>query len=308
MTTSKLSQESFKAVESSQGQTLGFPVVKDPNDPNTILRLSEKSGRRSGTQKHVSFDIPRASSVLENGRMARSSLPQSSMSRSSTQVTNFLRTMESEYGKPRNGRNYAFGSIPPSKHYVVSNMQRFGLPPMIYQDAYYSDELDTPDRAREWAGREFRLESLTVPFLPDFDPTATSDAVLGEGSSLLPDWAKQERQHQIRRQICGIRSWVIADPPPTYTDVAEWGRKDRLKRKTSLDISREEHKKYPRIKSKLSQIDGPTQKNKHGFKYTQDQKSTSVQHEAQYMSTMSLEVHINTRGGFVPNPEEDEVQ
>ncbi|THV72399.1 putative DNA polymerase zeta catalytic subunit [Aureobasidium pullulans] len=308
MTSSKLSQEAFKAVESSQIQTLGFPVVKDPYDSNTILRLSQKSGRLSGSQKHVSFDTPKAASVLENGRMAKSSLPQSSITRSSTQVPNFLRTMESVYGKPRNGRNYAFGILPPSRHYVVSNMQRFGLPPMIYQNAYYSDELDTPDRAREWAGREFRLESLTVPFLPDFDPTATSDAVLGYGSSLLPDWTKQERQHQIRRQNCGIRSWVIADPPPTYTDVAEWGRKDRLQRKTSLDMSREEHKKYPRIKSKLSQIDGPTQKNKHGFKYTQDQKSTSVQHEAQYMSTMSLEVHINTRGGFVPNPEEDEVQ
>ncbi|PVH71583.1 putative DNA polymerase zeta catalytic subunit [Cadophora sp. DSE1049] len=179
---------------------------------------------------------------------------------------------------------------------------------MIYQDAYYSNERDTPDRAREWAGREFRLKSLTVPFLPDFDPTATSDAVLGERSSLLPDRIKQERQYQIQRQNCGIRSWVIADPPPTYTEVAEWGRKDLLRRKTSEDISRGEHKSDPRIKSKLSQIDGPTQKNKHGFKYTQDQKSTSVQHETHYMSTMSLEVHINTRGSLVPNPEEDEVQ
>ncbi len=39
-----------------------------------------------------------------------------------------------------------------------------------------------------------------------------------------------------------------------------------------------------------------------------EQASTSVEHEAQYMSTMSLEVHVNTRGKLVPNPEEDEVK
>jgi DNA polymerase zeta len=63
-----------------------------------------------------------------------------------------------------------------------------------------------------------------------------------------------------------------------------------------------------RQKGKLSQIDGPTQKNMHGFKYTQPKKTANIMREANYMSTMSLEVHVNTRGNFVPNPEEDEVQ
>jgi DNA polymerase zeta len=63
-----------------------------------------------------------------------------------------------------------------------------------------------------------------------------------------------------------------------------------------------------RSKRYFSQIDGPTPKNKHGFAYTQKNKSTSVEHEVQYMSTMSVEVHVNTRGKFVPNPEQDEVQ
>ncbi|KAK2075074.1 hypothetical protein P8C59_009232 [Phyllachora maydis] len=58
----------------------------------------------------------------------------------------------------------------------------------------------------------------------------------------------------------------------------------------------------------ISQIVGATPKNKHGFRYSQKRKSTSVQHEAQYMSTMSVEVHVNTRGKLFPDPGEDAVQ
>jgi DNA polymerase zeta len=47
--------------------------------------------------------------------------------------------------------------------------------------------------------------------------------------------------------------------------------------------------------------------NDYGFKYSQKAKSTSVEHQTQYMSTMSLEVHVNTRGKRSPNPEEDEI-
>ncbi|QSS58946.1 polymerase zeta subunit, partial [Histoplasma capsulatum] len=59
--------------------------------------------------------------------------------------------------------------------------------------------------------------------------------------------------------------------------------------------------------SALSQIEGPTQKDRHGFKYSQKKPTRNVRQEAQYMSVMSLEVHVNTRGTLVPNPEEDEI-
>ncbi|CZT04891.1 hypothetical protein WAI453_007596 [Rhynchosporium graminicola] len=309
MPSSRLSQESLKAAEHSQLPSLGFPVVKDPHDPYTILRLSQRNGPQSGTlgkQKHVSFGPSLPLPVSDPGQMSKGTSFQSTMSHSSTPMSAILRNMESCYGMPVDGRHFAFGILPPSKRYVETSMQAFGLSSKIYQDAYYSDELDVPERAREWAGREFKLESLSVPFLPDFDPVATLD----EKPNILPDRAKQEKQYSDQRQNCGLLSWTIADPPPTFAEVAEWGRKDRLKQRK---ISEKEHGKAEsgkgsRKNSKLSQIEGPTQKNKHGFKYTQDQKSTSVQHEAQYMSTMSLEVHINTRGSLVPNPEKDEVQ
>jgi DNA polymerase zeta len=60
-------------------------------------------------------------------------------------------------------------------------------------------------------------------------------------------------------------------------------------------------------RTESSQLDMPTQRNK-GFKYTQKQKTENVKHEAQYMSIMSLEIHVNTRDGFVPDPEKDAIQ
>jgi DNA polymerase zeta len=202
---------------------------------------------------------------------------------------------------------------PPLADYVISTMQDFNLPPVIYQDAYYSDELDVPDRAREWAGREFKLESLTVPFLPEFDPTGTSEATFGKKPAIIPDRLKEEKAYRNQRRTCTLQSWEIADSPPTYAEVAEWvtAQENRLTTKSAkngTNIAMFRPIASARMKGTLSQIEGPTQKNRHGFKYTQKQDATSVKHEAQYMSIMSLEVHVNTRGNFVPNPEEDEIQ
>ncbi|KAI9050457.1 hypothetical protein LZ554_005620 [Drepanopeziza brunnea f. sp. 'monogermtubi'] len=307
------SQESIKARDASQPPSLRFPVVKDPHDPDTMLRLSQRGSQNalSGKIKHVSFDPSPSTFESEREKPSKSSVIQGSVGQKPlTPAAAILRNMAVEYGKTATGRILISSTLPPSKIHVASTMQASGLPPVIYQDAYYSNEVDVPDRPREWAGREFKLESLTVPFLPEFDPTGTSDAVLGQKLGALPDKAKEERSYQRQRQNCSLRSWMIATPPPTYAEVAEWSRRERFKLSytPTAQNSGPSRVEETSAQSNLSQIDGPTQKNKHGFKYTQDQKTTSVKHEAQYMSTMSLEVHINTRGNFVPNPEEDEVQ
>ena len=188
---------------------------------------------------------------------------------------------------------------------VKETMHKDGLPDIIYQEAFYSNEDDVPDRPREYAGREFKLESVSVPFLPDFDPTGTSPATFGRKPAALINSAAEERADSARRRRCKILHWTIAEQPPSKSTVISWldeefqnlvaGRIDTAK--TLLG------KKFP-----LSQIDGPTQKNKYGFKYSQKQASTSVQYETQYMTVMSLEVHVNTRGNLAPNPEHDEVE
>ena len=311
---SKSSQDSTKGADKSQTQPLLFPVVKDPQDPSTIQRLSQKSASQASPSKklkRVSFEPLSPYSDDQNQKQAtKDSQIQWNFVRSSTPVSGVVKKMREQFDYDSHGVILAISELPPFGLSVVSTMPELDLPSMIYQDAFYSKESDVPERAREWAGREFKLESLTVPFLPDFDRTGTSEASRGAKNGVLPDRVKEEKNHRARRRNCGLLSWEVAEPPPTYAEVELWSHIDKRERKAALakKIAQAQATGTPRKKNKLSQIDGPTQKNKHGFKYTQDHETTSVKHEAQYMSTMSLEIHVNTRGNLVPNPEEDEVQ
>jgi DNA polymerase zeta len=313
LTTKSSSQETVKANERPQIQPLNFPVVKDPNDPKTILRLSQRSSSQpspSERKKHVSFDpsIPFPDSLKGHSVSLSSAAAWDSTMPNPMFVV--LSSMQNTFENPHAGVILALSEPPPSCKSVISTMQQHNLPQVIYQDAFYSNEIDVPQRAREWAGREFKLESLSVPFLPEFDPTGTSVATFGEKAGIVPDKHKEDRSHGRRRRACSLQSWQIAEPPPTSAEVKKWLRNEQAEKRAHAVKYRRSRPitSSPRAKRKLSQIDGPTQKNKHGFKYTQNQAGTSVQHEIQYMSTMSLEIHVNTRGNFVPNPEEDEVQ
>lgn len=306
------SQESLKARGGWQTQPLGFPVVKDPHDPETVLRLSQESASQASPaekKKPITWD-PSLLSSSQGRAPSMMSLSLPSCTQSAQPMLKVVKNIRKAFGSASNSTLLAFGELPPSSLEVVSTMQDFNLPPAIYQDAFYSKENDVPERPREWAGREFKLESSTVPYLTDFDPTGSSDATFGKKQANIPDKSKEEREHARRRRACNLKSWQIAELPPTLLEVDEWFRGEQA-RKTVTAAAKSVAVRpgvSPLAKGKLSQIDGPTQKNKYGFKYTQNQATSNVRHEAQYMSTMSLEVHVNTRGNFVPNPEEDEVQ
>ncbi|KAL2209296.1 hypothetical protein CC79DRAFT_1367486 [Sarocladium strictum] len=291
-------------------QTLNFPIVKDPDDPNTRLHLSQQSGGSPSQPeakrlKHVSFDPSSFPKTTNGDRQSSSPLKPDSLSlKPSSLPTTSSSPQLTTAPFPASSRTSVVAALPPSIDHVLSTLSNHHLPDVVYQDAYYSNEADVPARAREYAGREFRLESNTVPFLPAFDPTALSlisHGVRGDGPDIEAaalEYARQGRQ-------CSWRSWEFARPPPSYGAVEAWLKK---KEAAAVEEGRSVRDIKATQKAALSQIEGATPKNKHGFRFTQKPKATSVEHEVQYMSTMSLEVHVNTRGKFVPNPEEDEVQ
>ncbi|KAL1840337.1 hypothetical protein VTJ49DRAFT_551 [Mycothermus thermophilus] len=295
---------------SQSNQTLNFPVVKNPQDPGTILRLSQKSASQrtdDGTQsavkrKQVAFDP--LVSVQQFG-----SSPESSASRVSAPIPTSPGTPPrpklSWYGPTT---MFVLANAPPSASEVFSTMASCGLPDVIYQDAFYSKDEDVPPRPREYAGREFRLDGNSVPYLPEFDPTGQSPATFGAKLEQAPDLAAMEAAYERQQRECTLRSWEIAEPPPTFDEVKQWWEEKQQQKLKDRKSGSERQPPPTQKQSELSQIVGATPRNTHGFKYSQKQKSSSVQHEAQYMSTMSLELHVNTRGKLVPNPEEDEVQ
>lgn len=286
-----------------------FSVVKDPNDPDTKQRMSQQSSSQKSDDGSSKLDGLQGKSITSNEQkpavtpsITNNHGPASSTFKTITLVLTNEATSIHSATVTSGVLNYA----PPSAAEVCETMQNNGLPDVLYQDAYYSQEKDVPPRAREYAGKEFRLESNTLPFLPEFDPAGQSSATFGLTTEFNPESKRLTYlDYQRRRRQCSIRSWEIADPAPTFQEVSDWW--------TGKQNPMSSQKPLPTVpvatpKRFLSQIDGATPKNKNGFRYSQKKRTTSVEHEAQYMSTMSLEIHVNTRGKLVPNPEEDEVQ
>lgn len=314
----QLSQRTIKAHGGSGPNTLSFPVVKNLHDPDTELRLSQRSEWSNSQKEQTTPKTGKTETTSGNSPVtpwthskAASSIStdlESLMSSQALKLASSLTTF-SAVSKPL----LLLGQMPPSVETVQSTMLDSGVPPIVYQDAYYSDERDVPERPREYAGREFKLESTTTPYLPEFDPTGTSSATFAEKPGVMVDKVKDQLQDRRRRRQCTLRNWQYADSPLHRKEVEDWLEQEKPQRQQNTDpdafvpTAPLEQQSRTGGRKTLSQIDGPAQKNKHGFKYTQKQKSTSVHHETQYMSIMSLEVHVNTRGNFVPDPAEDPV-
>jgi DNA polymerase zeta len=292
--------------ENLRDSKLSFPVVKDPNDPNTMMRLSQQSNPSTKPSMELQTK-PAVSLTTSQHTPSKSSLSTSQKTPISVISSTFFPAVPRipcDMSKPgSNLKTLIFGLAPPSLSEVQTTMCREGLPDMIYQNAYYSDEADVPDRQREYAGREFRLESHTVPYLPDFDASGKSNATYGRRVPAILDEVQQQKVDRKQRRLCKLTWWDLAEPPPSRAEVMAW-----LVDQNSLGMaSAYTHEKAKNDARALSQIEGPTQKNKYGFNYSQKHASAGVQHETQYMSIMSLEVHVNTRGNLAPNPDEDEI-
>lgn len=322
-TNSQRSQTSVDVDASVNSGVEGFKIVKNPwrkpmTQKNKDLEMS------SGAPSHTSnLRTPITVKTAPHTPWSTRSLLQTGMSplspaqKPSTQVIKLASSLANAFKVAPKSRNYCIGVMPPRASDIALNTSIEGPPSEIYQDAFYSDELDVPDRSRDYAGREFKLESLTTPYLPDFDPTGTSLAAFGSKVPTVVDQSKQKQIFRKQQYANNLRNWEFSSPPPSRSDVVAWMleqdraqeskmKKTKLADKVVNGLS-EDTAQAARANGELSQIDGPTQKNKHGYKFPQKQKSTSVKHETQYMSTMSLEVHVNSRMELAPDPEQDEI-
>ncbi|MCJ1312399.1 DNA polymerase zeta [Agyrium rufum] len=255
---------------------------------------------------HTSISSPTKPSKFPSGRSRGSP---KSIPAPSGEAIQKLQSVALEYNKTYSlsAGNSVFcfaSSLPPSTKSIASFEEDID-PPIIYRDAHYSNEIDVPERARLYAGREFKLEGITAPYLPEFDPSGRSMATHGEHIPSMVDKVLDNVLYERHVQNCNVTTWEFEIRPPSRREVQTWLDTSGLGEAVN-DVADAPSNGKP-LPRHLSQIDGPTQKNRHGFRYSQKQSSTSVQHEAQYMSLMSLEVHVNTRGNLVPNPEQDKI-
>ena len=209
-----------------------------------------------------------------------------------------LSRLDGSFIMQNRNRTFLYALKAPSRRGLTQSFRQRHIPSINYQDAYYGEESDVPDIEREYAGKGFRLESVTVPYLPEFSTRKVYASLLPRNTRPVYPASIRESYTDTQKN-CEIRNWEIKSNPPKRRDVIHWER-------SVADTAPGEVLPVGKSRSR-SQIDAATQKNKHGFKYSQKQADTSVRHETQYMSLMSLEVHVNTRRNLVPDPEKDEV-
>ncbi|PWY82204.1 DNA polymerase zeta catalytic subunit [Aspergillus heteromorphus CBS 117.55] len=268
---------------------LNFPVVKDPNDPMTRLRFSQDGGSSKEMQKvegnsnAVSFLYNGSSQLKSSSPVTKSDIPY-------TLATEIASNIYAAFNLPVNTRIAFLQTSCPSPDEVSTTLHNYGYPSVVYQKAHYSVESDVPDRRRDYAGKDFRLEGSGIHFLPEFDPSGCSPAMVGEQPVIPRDKSDQEAIDQLLRESCTSRKWEYAPVPPSRAEVVKWLEERQAEEKSNISQPKETR---PNV---LSQIEGPTQQNEYG-----------VEHQTHYMSIMSLELHVNTRGALSPNPEEDEI-
>ncbi|EYE96152.1 DNA-directed DNA polymerase zeta catalytic subunit REV3, partial [Aspergillus ruber CBS 135680] len=302
---------------STQDSRLNFPVVKNANNPRSVLQISQEG---DFTPKATADTLTTRESPISSKTVAKSS--RKAHTGTSSQLQSFSTDTCSEiysspvyelasnihqsFDIPPETRICCFRAPCPTPDEVLSTLNDYGYPSAIYQKAYYSDEKDVPDRPREYAGREFRLEGSSIHYLPDFDPSGKSPAMLGEYGAVSVDRDSQGVVDQQLRESTSCRVWEFAPVPPRRSEVVEWFENMMTDLKSQPLQTNEagiESNLKPNV---LSQIEGPTQKD-HSTKYPSKGQSTCVEHQNQFMNIMSLELHVNSRGLLSPNPEEDEV-
>ncbi|PHH55286.1 DNA polymerase zeta catalytic subunit [Ceratocystis fimbriata CBS 114723] len=215
---------------------------------------------------------------------------------------------------------FVFSTPPPQVAEVCSSFEQYDLPEVINEEVTYSVEADVPARPHEYGGKTFRLRSNTLPFLPEFEIDAghasSNSNLLDEPGSKINKAraiASQSRSlpQDVRCQMCSIKSWDFFPPPPSFQEVKAW---DMARHVASMSSSRPNQclssQSILRSQRFASQIDGPTPAKRGSVAITasQRQRSTGLKPETRSMSILAIEVHVNTRGKLMPNPEHDSVQ
>ncbi|GAA5962119.1 hypothetical protein JCM21900_003552 [Sporobolomyces salmonicolor] len=178
--------------------------------------------------------------------------------------------------------SYVYAPKPPTVAELESTMENYGSK-ILYQDPFYSKPSDVPRRSREHGGKRFTLQGNTIKYLKPFRHAGEepSETFVAKGSS---------------RRMSKVTKWEFAARPPTKAGVEEWLARDG----SVMDSKR------PRFNPIKSQIEGPTQKGD-GFKFTPIAGAPS-QREKQHMAVLAMELHANTRGNLLPDPQHDAIE
>ncbi|KAF9185070.1 DNA polymerase zeta [Haplosporangium sp. Z 11] len=181
---------------------------------------------------------------------------------------------------------YQFAVPPPKTLDLLSSFSELGLPDFVHQKPYFSNEADVPTRTKVFGGKEFRLQSNGIKTMHVFKGGFKLNMASTHGS--------------------GYQFWEPVQKPPNRIEIQKWLKEEQEERaKASLKSSAEASTQGKR--EKISQIEGPTQKNPFGCKGSPTKIAGSIAIEKDFLDVLSLEVHCKTRPGLLPDPKFDPI-
>lgn len=185
---------------------------------------------------------------------------------------------------PTEDNVYIYKYQPPSVESVLSTFKEYNLPSIEYRQPFYSNKEDIPSELTMFAGTEFNIKGNSVQDLDRFAFLESSG--LGEINILLD-----------KSPLATAKTFFFKTPPPSYKKVEEWCNKNEKNKQNGQKLL-------------ASQIRAPTQNNKYGFKYATQRRSKSrlATTASRYLSFMSLELYVETREDFFPDPSNDPIK
>ncbi|KAI5480032.1 hypothetical protein MNV49_001997 [Pseudohyphozyma bogoriensis] len=183
---------------------------------------------------------------------------------------------------PLSSRSYVWSQPPPSSSELVSSMDSFGRSRVVYKDPHYSNRSHVP-KPREYGGRLFKLQGSTFDFVPPFTHWDGQAIPAGKDGG-------------DRAGKAAASKWEFLERPPTRAQAEKWLVDKEKLGKAAATTTRA---------ILAPQIEGPTQVNS-GFKFV-PAKGAASSEEKQHLAILAIELQINTREGFLPDPEHDDI-
>ncbi|KAF9173245.1 DNA polymerase zeta [Mortierella sp. AD011] len=180
---------------------------------------------------------------------------------------------------------FKFSPAPPITNELYSSLPRLGLPNVVHQKPFFSNDSDVPSKAKVFGGKEFRIYSNSIKNMPVFKAASDLGKCVSAGK--------------------GFQFWEPNQAPPSQVEIQSWLKEEKERVRKAMRSAAEASTQKRR--EQISQIEGPTPKNPFGSKNTPTKVAASIAVEKDFLDVLSLELHCHTRESFLPDPKFDPI-
>lgn len=254
----------------SDGENVEVPSSQDIEDRNNLFKDRDKDKSDNGSELRAEH-LTGSTDLTMTQNMAKKYRKRS----------RFASTLSNSRGRKKNkiqragiknpAGSFVYVRPPIDFSMILSDLELKGFPKIDYRDPYYGNPLDLRQKPYVYAGKRFEILS---PHLSCRIPVPFSEEHTTEDRG-------------VKENI--FHSWKYLKRPPSFAEI-----KADLPRKTKNRFK--------------SQLENPISKDEMLYKGNTDQQAKSKNIKVHSSLThFTLEIHVQTEGAKLPDPQKDEV-